>query len=190
MHEISTAHKKYKYWQIKIFLALSLSDVVHVLILLVNLKMPTLVGILTFMSRMNFVLSWVEHGKSFITSGLDQLTYLTKRSKTSIFPTRPPRNTKSPTMAKTTCHTCERGRTCSQCVWWISSTEQLQKLRMSAIASVCILAQNVCVGIQPRLMFSSWPFSIRIPVNFLLPKKPNPDFILWILSRFVFHLIL
>ena len=47
-------------------LALSLSDVVF--IALVNVKMPTIVGILTFMSRINFVLSWVEHG-SFITSG-------------------------------------------------------------------------------------------------------------------------
>ena len=27
-----------------------------------------MVGILTFMSRINFVLSWVEHEKSFITS--------------------------------------------------------------------------------------------------------------------------
>ena len=31
--------------------------------------MPTIVGILTFMSRKNSMLSWVEHGKSFITSG-------------------------------------------------------------------------------------------------------------------------
>ena len=51
----------------KKFLALSLSDVVF--IMLINVKMPTIVGILTFMSRINFVLSWVEHGKSFITSG-------------------------------------------------------------------------------------------------------------------------
>ena len=36
-------------------LALSLSDVVF--IMLINVKMPTFVGILTFMSRMNFVLS-------------------------------------------------------------------------------------------------------------------------------------
>ena len=52
---------------------LSLSDVVF--ILLINVKMPTIVGILTFMSRSNFVLSWVEHGKSFITSGPDFLIY-------------------------------------------------------------------------------------------------------------------
>ena len=50
----------------KKFLALSLSDVVF--IMLINVKMPTIVGILTFMSRINFVLSRVEHGKSFITS--------------------------------------------------------------------------------------------------------------------------
>ena len=49
------------------FLALSLSDVVFVL--LINVKMPTIVGILTFMSRINFVLNWDEHEKSFISSG-------------------------------------------------------------------------------------------------------------------------
>ena len=37
--------------------------------------MPKIVGILTFMSRMNFVLSGVQHGKSFITSG-PGLTFL------------------------------------------------------------------------------------------------------------------
>ena len=52
----------------KKFLALSLSDVVF--IMLINVKMPTIVGILAFMSRINFLLSWVEHEKSFITSGL------------------------------------------------------------------------------------------------------------------------
>ena len=45
------------------FLALSLSDVV--LIMLINVKMTTIVGILTFMNRINFVLSSVEHGKKF-----------------------------------------------------------------------------------------------------------------------------
>ena len=38
--------------------------------MLINVKMPTIVGILTFMSRINFMLSLVEHEKSFITSGL------------------------------------------------------------------------------------------------------------------------
>ena len=48
------------------FLALSLSDVVF--IMLINVKMPTIVGILTFISRINFVLS-VEYEKSLITLG-------------------------------------------------------------------------------------------------------------------------
>ena len=37
--------------------------------MLINVKIPTIYGILTFMSRINFVLSSVEHEKSFITSG-------------------------------------------------------------------------------------------------------------------------
>ena len=37
--------------------------------MLINVKMPTIVGILTFMSRINFMLSCVECEKSFITSG-------------------------------------------------------------------------------------------------------------------------
>ena len=53
----------------KTFLALSLSDVVF--IMLINVKMPTFVGILAFMSRIKFVLSLVEHEKSVITSGPD-----------------------------------------------------------------------------------------------------------------------
>ena len=36
--------------------------------MLINVKMPTIVGILTFMSRINFVLSLVEYEKSLITS--------------------------------------------------------------------------------------------------------------------------
>ena len=56
-----------KYRQMKKFLALSLSDVVF--IMLINVKMPTSVGILIFMSRINFVLSCVEHEKGFIASG-------------------------------------------------------------------------------------------------------------------------
>ena len=43
---------KLKYWQ---RIALSLSDVVF--IMLIHVKMPTIVGILTFMSRINFMLS-------------------------------------------------------------------------------------------------------------------------------------
>ena len=33
--------------------------------MLINVKMPTIVGILTFMSRINFVLSRVEHEKFY-----------------------------------------------------------------------------------------------------------------------------
>ena len=50
--EISTA---YMYRQMNRFLALDLSDVVF--ILLKNVEMPSIVGILTFTSRINFVLS-------------------------------------------------------------------------------------------------------------------------------------
>ena len=37
--------------------------------MLINVKMPTIVGILTFMSWISFMLSWVEYEKSFKTSG-------------------------------------------------------------------------------------------------------------------------
>ena len=43
------------------FIVLKLSGVVF--ILLINVKMPTIVGILTFMSRMNFMFNCVEHEK-------------------------------------------------------------------------------------------------------------------------------
>ena len=46
------------------FLAFKLSNVAFSM--LINVKMPTLVGILTFISMLNFVLSWIEHEKSFI----------------------------------------------------------------------------------------------------------------------------
>ena len=49
------------------FLALSLSEVAF--IMLINVKMPAIVGILTFISMINFVLSWVEHGKKFYNLG-------------------------------------------------------------------------------------------------------------------------
>ena len=42
----------------KKFIAFSLLDVVF--IMLINVKMPTIGGILTFMSRINFVLSWLS----------------------------------------------------------------------------------------------------------------------------------
>ena len=52
-HEISTAHKNKN--TNKEVSALSLSDVVFNM--LINVYMPTIVGILTFMSSINFVLS-------------------------------------------------------------------------------------------------------------------------------------
>ena len=48
-----------KYRQIKKFLALGLSDVVF--IMLINVKMPRVVGILAFISWINFMLSGVEY---------------------------------------------------------------------------------------------------------------------------------
>ena len=54
-HEISTAHKKQKARKVKIFLSFKLSGVVF--IMLINIKMPTIVGILTFMSIIIFKLS-------------------------------------------------------------------------------------------------------------------------------------
>ena len=55
----------------KKILALSLSYVVS--IMLINFKMPTIVGILKIYEQDKFSaqLSWVEHEKSFITSGSD-----------------------------------------------------------------------------------------------------------------------
>ena len=63
--------------------------------MLINVKMPTIVGILTpiigiltFMSRINFVLSCIEHGKSFITSGPDFGASEQQRHSASAFVTR------------------------------------------------------------------------------------------------------
>ena len=39
--------------------------------MLINFKMSTVVGIFTFMSKIDFMLSVVEHEKSFTTSGPD-----------------------------------------------------------------------------------------------------------------------
>ena len=45
------------------FLAFKLSDV---FIMLINVKMPTIVGILTFISMINFMLSWVTERLYFL----------------------------------------------------------------------------------------------------------------------------
>ena len=44
----------------------------HEISLLINMKMPTIVGIIIFISRENFMLSLVKHERSFITSGPDE----------------------------------------------------------------------------------------------------------------------
>ena len=62
-HEISTAHKM-KMLKNSL-LALKCSDTVF--IQPINVKMPTIVGILTFMSWINFMFRQVEHEKSCIT---------------------------------------------------------------------------------------------------------------------------
>ena len=64
-HEILNAHK---YKNIKKF-SLGSDKPRMLFFLFINVKMPTIVGILTFMSRKSFMLSSVEHERSFITSG-------------------------------------------------------------------------------------------------------------------------
>ena len=69
----------------KKFLALCLSSVLFIMIInvkmptivgILNVKMPKLVGILTFMSRINFVLSLVEHEKRIIITGPNHVFFL------------------------------------------------------------------------------------------------------------------
>ena len=71
-YRISTAHKT-NMLKMTNFFVLKLSDV---FILLINVKMPTIVGILTFMSRINFMLSKVKHEHGFIGLGPGILTIL------------------------------------------------------------------------------------------------------------------
>ena len=81
-----------KMLKITIFLALNPSGILF--ILLINVKMPTIVGTLTFMSRINFVLSWFEH-YIFITSRSRRNTLSnafdksTKQSKRHFFASTP-----------------------------------------------------------------------------------------------------
>ena len=51
-YEISTTHNNYNAEKKKIFLAFKLTDVVF--IMLINVKMPTIIGILTFMMCKKF----------------------------------------------------------------------------------------------------------------------------------------
>ena len=68
-HEILNAHK---YKNIKKFSFFSDSDKPRMLFfLLINVKMPTIVGILTFMGRKNSCSIELSMKKSFVTSGPD-----------------------------------------------------------------------------------------------------------------------
>ena len=51
-----------------------------VFIMLINVKMPTIADILTFMSRINFLFILDNHGKSFITSGSKLFAKIIKMS--------------------------------------------------------------------------------------------------------------
>ena len=66
VHEISTADKNQTNEEVS-----CLKSIRYCIYHANNIKMPTIVGILTLMSRINFMLSLVEHGKIFITSGPD-----------------------------------------------------------------------------------------------------------------------
>ena len=66
-HVILNAHKCKKYQEIRPFLGPDKHRMLFFPVL--NVKMPTIVGILTFMSMKNFMLNSIEHEKSFITSG-------------------------------------------------------------------------------------------------------------------------
>ena len=66
-YEICPANKSQITNNCNFFLAEQLSMKIS---LLINMKMPTIVAIFISVSRDNFMLSWVMHEKSFITSGL------------------------------------------------------------------------------------------------------------------------
>ena len=65
-HEILNANKYNK--NVKISAFSGSDELIMPFFQLINVKMPTIVGILTFKSRKNFMLGRVEHGKSVITS--------------------------------------------------------------------------------------------------------------------------
>ena len=66
-HEILNAHKYKKYQEVRPFLG---ADNPRMLFFpLIQVKMPTIVGILTYMSGKIFKLNWVEHKKSFYSLG-------------------------------------------------------------------------------------------------------------------------
>ena len=66
-HEILNAHKYKRIMKFGLFRLRQAYP--NAIFPLINVKMPTIVGIITFMSRKNFMLSLVKHEKSFKTSG-------------------------------------------------------------------------------------------------------------------------
>ena len=63
-------HISIKYQEFRLLLSSDKSRMLF--FLLINVKIPIVVGILTFMNRKTFIISWVEHEKRFITSGPDK----------------------------------------------------------------------------------------------------------------------
>ena len=57
-NEICSAYKKLNTKNVNFFLQ---SRAEHEKFLLINIKMPTIVGILIFISKKNFMLNWVEN---------------------------------------------------------------------------------------------------------------------------------
>ena len=66
-NEICSAYKKIKYHQFK--LSSSTAVLSMKFFLLINIKMLTIVGILIFINRKNFMLNWVEYEKKFYDLG-------------------------------------------------------------------------------------------------------------------------
>ena len=66
-HEILDAHKYKNIQKSNFFLGSGKPRTLF--FLLINVKMPTIVGILTFMSRKNFMLTRVGHEKKFYNLG-------------------------------------------------------------------------------------------------------------------------
>ena len=68
-NEICSAYKKIEFRTSNLKLSSCTAKMSMKFFLLINIKMPTNVGILIFISRKDFMLNWVEYEKSFITLG-------------------------------------------------------------------------------------------------------------------------
>ena len=76
-HEIFHANKSQSTNNAKFFLAKHVKLSMKIS-LLINMKMPTIVGIFISTSREKFMLSWVEHEKSFYNLGAWSVLHLQK----------------------------------------------------------------------------------------------------------------